>query len=89
MTGIPNTTLWATKKWVCKKHFNVLECSSQSTDLKPTEFPLKVCYPAKDSKHHSLKENLHERMGQNEYPVKTYRKSLISVITNQDYITKF
>lgn len=28
-------------------------------------------------------------MGQNEYPVKTYRKSLISVITNQDYITKF
>lgn len=36
MITIPNTTR-VTKEWLRKKHFKVLEWSSQSPDLNPTE----------------------------------------------------
>ncbi len=37
----PKHTARATKEWLCKKHFKVLEWPSQSPDLNPTP-----CYPA-------------------------------------------
>ncbi len=58
----PKHTARATKEWLRKKHFKVLEWPSQSPDLNPIESP---CCPATAPKHHCSRGDLHGGMGQN------------------------
>ncbi|CDQ80633.1 unnamed protein product [Oncorhynchus mykiss] len=67
----PKHTTRATKEWLRKKHFKVLEWPSQSPDhthrphrksLEGVESP---CCPATAPKHHCFRGDLHEGMGQN------------------------
>ncbi len=56
----PKHTARATKEWLCKKHFKVLEWPSQSPDLNPTP-----CYPATAPKPERSGEDLFGGVGQN------------------------
>ncbi len=65
----PKHTARATKEWLRKKHFKVLEWSSQSPDLNPHRKSLEgvksPCCPATAPKHHCSRGDLHAGMGQN------------------------
>ncbi len=94
----PKHTARATKEWLRKKHFKVLEWPSQSPDLNPIENlwrELKVRVAQRQSQNITALEEICME-GWNKIPatvcenfVKTYRKRLTSVIANKGYITKY
>ncbi len=84
----PKHTARATKEWLRKKHFKVLEWPSQSPDL------ISPCCPATAPNITALEEICMEEWAKIpatvcENLVKTYRKLLTSVIANKGYITKY
>ena len=87
----PKHTARATKEWLRKKHFKVLEWLSQSPDLNPREF--KVCVAQQQPQNiTALEEICMEEWDKIpatvcENLVKTYRKRLTSVIANKGYIS--
>ncbi len=93
----PKHTTRATKEWLHKKRFKVLEWPSQSPDLNPIENlwrELKVRVAQRQPQNITAAGDLHGGMGQRpatvcENLVKTYRKRLTSVIANKGYITKY
>ncbi len=94
----PKHTARATKEWLRKKHFKVLEWPSQSPDLNPIENlwrELKVCVAQRQPQNiTALEEICMEEWAKIpatvfENLVKTYRKRLTSVIANKVYITKY
>ncbi|CAJ0946350.1 unnamed protein product [Ranitomeya imitator] len=94
----PKHTARATKEWLRKKHFKVLEWPSQSPDLNPIENlwrELKVRVAKRKAKNITALEEICMEEWAN-IPttvcgnlVKTYRKRLTSVIANKGYITKY
>ncbi|CAJ0944258.1 unnamed protein product [Ranitomeya imitator] len=94
----PKHTARATKEWLHKKHFKVLEWPSQSPDLNPIENlwrELKVRVAKRKAKNITALEEICMEEWAN-IPttvcgnlVKTYRKRLTSVIANKGYITKY
>ncbi len=94
----PKHTARATKEWLRKKHFKVLEWPSQSPDLNPIENlwrELKVCVAQRQPQNiTALEEICMEEWAKIpatvcENLVNTYRKRLTSVIANKGYITKY
>ncbi len=94
----PKHTARATKEWLRKKHFKVLEWPSQSPDLNPIENlwrELKVRVAQWQPQNiTALEEICMEEWAKIpatvcENLVKTYRKRLTSVIANKGYITKY
>uniref|UniRef100_A0AAY4AHI1 Tc1-like transposase DDE domain-containing protein n=1 Tax=Denticeps clupeoides TaxID=299321 RepID=A0AAY4AHI1_9TELE len=94
----PKHTARATKEWFHKKHFKVLEWTSQSPDLKPIENlwrELKVHVTQQQPKNTTAVEEICMEEWAKipatvcENLVKTYRKHLTSVIANKGYITKY
>ncbi len=94
----PKHTARATKEWLRKKHFKVLEWPSQSPDLNPIENlwrELKVRVAQRQPQNiTALEEICMEEWAKLpatvcENLVKTYRKRLTSVIANKGYITKY
>lgn len=94
----PKHTARATKEWLRKKHFKVLEWPSQSPDLNPIENlwrELKVRVAQRQPQNITALEEICMEEWAN-IPatvcanlVKTYRKRLTSVIANKGYITKY
>ncbi|KAI4888479.1 hypothetical protein NFI96_001823 [Prochilodus magdalenae] len=94
----PKHTARATKEWLCKKHFKVLEWPSQSPDLNPIENlwrELKVRVACRQPQNITALEEICMEEWAN-IPatvcanlVKTYRKRLTSVIANKGYTTKY
>ena len=94
----PKHTARATKEWLRKKHFKVLEWPSQSPDLNPIENlwrELKVCVAQRRSKNiTALEEICMEEWAKIPAAVcknlvKTFRKRLTSVIANKGHVTKY
>ncbi len=94
----PKHTARATKEWLSKKHFKVLEWPSQSPDLNPIANlwrELKVRIAQRQPQNiTALEEICMEEWAKIpatvcENLVKTYRKRLTSVIANKGYITKY
>ncbi|KAI4877039.1 hypothetical protein NFI96_033528, partial [Prochilodus magdalenae] len=77
----PKHTARATKEWLRKKHFKVLEWPSQSPDLTPSKTLLKVRVARRHQKHHCSRGDLHGGMGQHMCAnlVKTYLTSVIAI----------
>ncbi|KAI4888571.1 hypothetical protein NFI96_004231 [Prochilodus magdalenae] len=92
----PKHTARATKEWLRKKHFKVLEWPSQSPDLNPIENlwrELKVCVARRQPQNITALEEICMEEWAN-IPatvcanlVKTYRKRLTSVIANKGIST--
>ncbi|KAK3516426.1 hypothetical protein QTP70_011958 [Hemibagrus guttatus] len=80
----PKHTARATKEWLCKKHFKVLEWPSQSPDLNTPRKSLEgveKCCPATAPKHHCSRGDLHGGMGQTTSNKESGR-ALSSVLTS-------
>ncbi len=87
----PKHSARATKEWLRKKHFKVLEWPNQSPDLNPIEI---FGGSWKSQNITALEEICMEEWAKIpatvcENLVKTYRKRLTSVIANKGYITKY
>ena len=94
----PQHTARATKEWLCKKQFKVLEWPSHTPDLNPIENlwrELKVRVAQQQPQNiTALEEICVEELAKIpatvcEILVKTYRKRLPSVIANKGYIAKY
>ncbi|KAK3522266.1 hypothetical protein QTP86_000391 [Hemibagrus guttatus] len=94
----PKHTARATKEWLRKKHFKVLEWPSQSPDLNPIENlwrELKIRVAQQQPQNiTALEEICMEEWAKLPATVcknlvATYRKHLTSVIANKGYITKY
>ena len=94
----PKHTAQATKEWLRKKDFKVLEWPSQSPDLNPIEHlwrELKVHVAQQQPQNiTALEEICMEEWAKIPATVcanlgKTYRKHLTSVIANKGYVTKY
>ncbi len=94
----PKHTAWATKQWLRKKHFKVLEWPSQSPDLNAIENlwrELKRCVAQRQPQNlNDLEKTCMEEL--DKIPsavcanlVKNYRKRLTSVIVNKGFCTKY
>ncbi len=94
----PKHTARATKEWLRKKHFKVLEWPSQSPDLNPIENlwrELKVRVAQRQSQNITAVEEICMEEWAKipatvcENLVKIYGKHLTSVIANKGYLTKY
>ncbi len=94
----PKHTARATKEWLRKKHFKVLEWPSQSPELNPIENlwrELKLRFAQRQPKNlKDLEKTCMEEWAK--FPsavcgnlVKNYRKRLTSVIVNKGFCTKY